>query len=677
LGLYGYDPDTMINQTGFVLEVNGEELDTFITGADPYFSFLWTPERPGDYNIRVRGSSIDGTEAFTQNLDVEVFNDSENSVKILTNFTLDRIDHILGNTSLLPFEIESKFGAVEEIRVFDNGVEVGSYPSQGMDNLSYQPGNGFFNFAWIPNYVGSHEILVSVKLQNGVYVFSEAHLFEVVQGVNIIISPDSEALNTKPFSFLLHEQCTKVGVEVELDRGEKPKLSQAFLYGNDVFLSQKIFEDDLDYIYNTKGVLTGNIAWNFDWNVSYRDFVDLPLDNENTAEIDLKVILVTQEDMSMGLKSQKLISNSVPIRIRSLSIDDPISAYGLFYYSMTGDRLCDLSALGITPDENGTTNEDVVRAVAKYTTSDEETDLYGAYRVLTGQDFPDRIIYKSELDLYRQVYDSNLTSYIIGKLISEDSSSNNYGKLFDDRDHFLGTREGDFYNNRIDFVNHFYRNKYGNLPTTIQSQTGASKMWYARNLGEVGVAANFIFNLVREPTTPATFGSAYTYLPNMASHRDRYREQVEIFKLSEQNQAQDIDKAIADFLVDQQALYNFLWADARTSEVSENWKESDWFGWFSDENFPWIYSIDLGWLYSQSNSPNNVWFYSETIGWFWTTQNIYKDYVGLTEYQRYLFRVRPKSMGGWEGSWSLVTLPAPGSGLTEILFYDYGYVPLL
>jgi len=34
-------------------------------------------------------------------------------------------------------------------------------------------------------------------------------------------------------------------------------------------------------------------------------------------------------------------------------------------------------------------------------------------------------------------------------------------------------------------------------------------------------------------------------------------------------------------------------------------------------------------------------------------------------------------MGGWEGSWSLVTLPAPGSGLTEILFYDYGYVPLL
>ena len=44
LGIYAYDPDSMINPLGFVLDINGEEMDTVITGSDPaFFRSLWTP----------------------------------------------------------------------------------------------------------------------------------------------------------------------------------------------------------------------------------------------------------------------------------------------------------------------------------------------------------------------------------------------------------------------------------------------------------------------------------------------------------------------------------------------------------------------------------------------------------------------------------------------------------
>ena len=63
----------------------------------------------------------------------------------------------------------------------------------------------------------------------------------------------------------------------------------------------------------------------------------------------------------------------------------------------------------------------------------------------------------------------------------------------------------------------------------MQSYIGVNKMWASRNLGNVGVAADFIFNLVREPTIPGTLGRLETYLPDMASHRGIYRSKAEVY----------------------------------------------------------------------------------------------------------------------------------------------------
>ena len=122
--------------------------------------------------------------------------------------------------------------------------------------------------------------------------------------------------------------------------------------------------------------------------------------------------------------------------------------------------------------------------------------------------------------------------------------------------------------------------------------------------------------------------------------------------------------------------FNLLWDDSSVSSVSSSWKNEEWFGWFTDETFPWIYHTDLGWLYSTSNSQNSIWFFSEELGWFWTNEDVFKDHSNLTDNQRFIYRVRPASHGGWEGSWSLITLPTAGGGSSDILLYDYGYYPL-
>ena len=70
--------------------------------------------------------------------------------------------------------------------------------------------------------------------------FSEAHTFEAEKGINILISSSSQALNTEPYPFLLHDQCTKIGVQVEVERGHAPELSQAFLYGNEILLAHTL-----------------------------------------------------------------------------------------------------------------------------------------------------------------------------------------------------------------------------------------------------------------------------------------------------------------------------------------------------------------------------------------------------------------------------------------------------
>ena len=211
---------------------------------------------------------------------------------------------------------------------------------------------------------------------------------------------------------------------------------------------------------------------------------------------------------------------------------------------------------------------------------------------------------------------------------------------------------------------------------------------YMMNLN---AAVDFIYNLATEPIERVGVLGSVTrpYLNSMQSLRSSYLDKAEQYALSKADGVQETSeeaiqaadssaRRVLQAIVEDPNLkrrFNLLWEDSTKAEDFEFWKHEDWFGHFMDEKYPWIYHLDLGWLYSNGTSQKNIWFYSESMGWFWTNREIFKDHPNLTaDNQRFIFRVRPRTTGsGYEGSWSLVTLPGQGSGTTAIQIYDYGY----
>ena len=153
-------------------------------------------------------------------------------------------------------------------------------------------------------------------------------------------------------------------------------------------LAHTVFPPNFEYEYNSLGFSDKREAWNFDWNVSFRDFTDLPEDGNSTVQIDLKVIAVTRADMSMGIHGQELISESVPVHLRVLDINDPDSSIALYYYALTGERICDISDLNFTTDGNKTT-PDIVSELVKGAVEEDMIDLIGAQVVLYGSYYDD------------------------------------------------------------------------------------------------------------------------------------------------------------------------------------------------------------------------------------------------------------------------------------------------
>lgn len=52
-------------------------------------------------------------------------------------------------------------------------------------------------------------------------------------------------------------------------------------------------------------------------------------------------------------------------------------------------------------------------------------------------------------------------------------------------------------------------------------------------------------------------------------------------------------------------------------------KVSPWFGWFSDQQRPWMYHHRLGWLKQAHTNDQGIWFYQASKGWFWTSPEVY------------------------------------------------------
>jgi len=308
---------------------------------------------------------------------------------------------------------------------------------------------------------------------------------------------------------------------------------------------------------------------------------------------------------------------------------------------------------------------------------------------------------EGELDEFNKLYEDewrdrlmadralNLQAYI-GEQIISGSYASKYELIPNNSAFFFGTREGTNLGSRTKFVQRHFKNKYGVDATPIQYLQGAKKMWQfaggnaAANNFEMNrlAAVDFIYNLAVETTeTVGLFSNiTFPYINGTKPLRPTYIQkasQILYSKISKQTEiTEEVEDVIEQVLQSRtfRRRFNLLWEDSESYEDFQFWKHEEWLGHFMDDTFPWIYHLDLGWLYSSGTSQNNVWFYSPSMGWFWTNRETFSDHPNLAaENQRFIYRVRTRLDGVQEGSWSLITLLSPESGSVNFHLHDYGY----
>ena len=73
-----------------------------------------------------------------------------------------------------------------------------------------------------------------------------------------------------------------------------------------------------------------------------------------------------------------------------------------------------------------------------------------------------------------------------------------------------------------------------------------------------------------------------------------------------------------------------------SKKLDGGWKQSTWFGTFWDQEFPWIYHAEHGWLYAGGTGGASMWFYDLQTGWWWTNEQHY-PYVYLDSVKDWVF----------------------------------------
>ena len=231
--------------------------------------------------------------------------------------------------------------------------------------------------------------------------------------------------------------------------------------------------------------------------------------------------------------------------------------------------------------------------------------------------------------------------------------------------------------NRLKLIEQFMTNKWGVAPTYSQKLQGSKKLlsfwlrfqpnyWeglgrdddirdtpprrdtFLPNLYEAGeLAVELVWQLASEKNglggLPWIFNttnlrdSRYTAATALALLLQGNWDfnQGEINKLSGYSKKDIFKYIVQDSRY--QSRYYLIWKFAADVKDHPHWKKVDWFGYFTDKNFPWIYHLKLGWLYHGSNSTASMWLYSPSIeGWMWTNNQDF-PWLYLPKLQKWVF----------------------------------------
>jgi len=278
---------------------------------------------------------------------------------LFTNGTAGQTMVSLGATFGLFAQAESNF-TIEYVEFFDNGRSFGTPPSRVDEYGVYHPGRNVefedspYMVNWSATELGEHLLYARFTDVKGNSFISDPLKVIVDEGLSVVIAQNSPALS----GALYHMQSTRVDVEVQVDSGILPELSEASLFGNNILLKKVKFirqnipavepitpNDQAEIDMGSLQVInydyypvSDKFSWSFDWNVTYKEFVDAP-HLFGQAMVDLRVVALTKGSEEMMLGSRQLVSNVKTAQIVELDYNNPISALALYFKELTGETI--------------------------------------------------------------------------------------------------------------------------------------------------------------------------------------------------------------------------------------------------------------------------------------------------------------------------------------------------
>ena len=312
-------------------------------------------------------------------------------------------------------------------------------------------------------------------------------------------------------------------------------------------------------------------------------------------------------------------------------------------------------------------------------------DLMAAYHIINGKFFDNHSLFNKNIQNYIISWNNNMMP--VGSIdwykgfINESFKDVFYQNSFGDVPYLIGdfTKRNLFpySDNRLKLIEQFMTNKWGVAPTYSQKLQGSKKLlsfwlrfqpnyWeglgrdddirdtpprrdtFLPNLYEAGeLAVELVWQLASEKNglggLPWIFNttnlrdSRYTAATALALLLQGNWDfnQGEINKLSGYSKKDIFKYIVQDSRY--QSRYYLIWKFAADVKDHPYWKKVDWFGYFTDKNFPWIYHLKLGWLYHGSNSTASMWLYSPSIeGWMWTNNQEF-PWLYLPKLQKWVF----------------------------------------
>ena len=614
------------------------------------FGINWSPNgQTGTFYFSASAVDGSGNKSYTPPATIQVSQGNKDVPTVSLgslSASYDVGDVISLTASVLDSAVSSSgYGVVEEVHFFVNGIQEG-----GVDTQFPYVTN------WTPPESGTYEVHVLARDNEGNYGISAVSEVKILdlERVNFYMAP-IEQINDGTSIGLIDGSLQRINVSATGDPEALEELNELTLYANG-----KIVGGSTGTELTLGTGLIDRVAYSFEWLVDYDRYAD--------ANGGVQLVVTGGNPLvSSNIESVRILS-PVPW-------SNPVSAAGSILKDLTGVGASESDIQEfqeLLDSSESDPNSVLINWLESVNTStvEQRIDIVAAYHVSLGT-FHSNLSSILEAETYITAdNDQWLKSYIDELLLSSEYQAK-FGQVPYMVGSFSQSNSINFFQNRLDFVNRCFTNKFGYFPSFSQSYQGVNRMLtYWSNFeadywelpigrGDDGtidspprrdanfngpqsghLAVDLIFHLARE----TLFEGGYPYIAGTPSYRENiYKTVMYAFFLMQENSSelteadftyftslpfeQAFEKIINDYRYTSR--FNLIWNNSTV--VGPNWKEEPWFGVFMDKYFPWIYHVDLEWVYISGGTQEydkelNVggfWAFSEKLGWFWTYNEVY------------------------------------------------------